>query len=1037
MHALMFAGWLACLSLAQVPHNQDQPPGPALSPQEALAKMSVPDGFTVELVASEPDIMNPVAMTIDERGRFWVTESFEYPRHEAGPGKDRIKILEDTDGDGRAEKVTIFAEGLNIPSGIAVGHGGVWVANSPDLLFLRDTDGDGKADKQDVVVTGFGRTDTHELPNSLLWGPDGWLYGLNGVFNHSHVKYSPSNPNFKENHPGWAFTCALFRVHPRTREFQIFCEGTSNPWGLTTNEEGSFFISACVIDHLWHLVQTGYYHRQGGAYPPHTWKIESIVKHKHQKAAYCGMTWFDSDAYPEQYRRKLYMGNIHGNCINSDKLQRNGSTYFGTGEPDFLSANDAWFMPVAQKVGPDGCLYVLDWYDRYHCYQDANRDPAGIDRLKGRLYRIRYKDSPRTPQFDLAKESDEQLFVRLGDPNIYYRETAQRILAERNTRAITQRLGGIALAANTPEVQRRHARFALLSCDLIGSKTDFLEARWANDFLKQPTPEDRVWGIRCLAEHVLVSFRNPRLGRGQLEESHFFELLSRGASDESPAVRLETMITVGLVGREYGMPLQHIYVAAYPQLVLEALGSEKNEDPLLARMAWQSLQPWLDHDPQQVVEYLGTPTMPFNSDTESTPLTWPSMADILPRIIDKLLSNPTTKEAVLSQFMEQFTSGPTANPELAAMLLRKVTARSQTGELSDELEQQLHAKWSGQLLRILKAGDRQPLYHAAVSLATTWEMKPGYEAALLVLGTEKFSNDERVAALESLAFAGQDELLRPVSRAFDNPTPETQEFRSRLLSGLARLDDPEVAAFILHYYSKLEPDLQPKAIELLTQRANWGLQLLAAIKTEKLTAAALNVNQVRKLLAFKNPELTQLVTATWGTLREERDPAREQVIRDMRQLIRSNPGDPLAGQKVFAKVCGQCHKIHGEGQDVGPDITLNGRNSYEQLLSNVFDPSLVIGAAYQARTVATTEGRVLTGLTVEDSPERITLKIQGGKLETIPRDQIEETRLSPLSMMPEGLEKQITQQEMIDLWAFLVLDKPPTDPSAKVLSGVR
>ena len=348
--------------------------------------MKLPEGFHAELVASEPDIVNPVAMTFDERGRIWITESLEYPRREPGRGRDRVKVLEDTDNDGKADRFTVFADGLNIPSGIAVGHGGVWVANSPDILFLQDTDGDGKADKTEVVVTGFGRDDTHELPNSLTWGPDGWLYGWNGVFNASHVVHRGKTYNF---------TCAIFRIHPKTRDFELFCEGTSNPWGIAWNPDGEAFASACVIDHLWHLTETGYYHRQGGPYPPFTWKLGSIVKHRHQKAAYCGIHFFDSDAYPPQYRERLYMGNIHGNSINVDTLERRGSTFRAKDAPDFLAANDAWFMPVVQKTGPDGCLYILDWYDRYHCYQDANRDPAGIDRLKGRLYRVRYKDAPR------------------------------------------------------------------------------------------------------------------------------------------------------------------------------------------------------------------------------------------------------------------------------------------------------------------------------------------------------------------------------------------------------------------------------------------------------------------------------------------------------------------------------------------------------------------------------------------------------------------------------------------------------------------
>ncbi len=160
-------------------------PNPARTPAEAIKAMTVPPGFQVELVASEPDIVNPVAMTFDERGRVWITESLEYPRRQAGPGRDRVKVIEDTDGDGKADRFSVFTQGLNIPSGIAVGHGGVWVANSPDILFLQDRDGDGKADFSEVVATGFGRHDTHELPNSLTWGPDGWLYGWNGVFNSS------------------------------------------------------------------------------------------------------------------------------------------------------------------------------------------------------------------------------------------------------------------------------------------------------------------------------------------------------------------------------------------------------------------------------------------------------------------------------------------------------------------------------------------------------------------------------------------------------------------------------------------------------------------------------------------------------------------------------------------------------------------------------------------------------------------------------------------------------------------------------------
>jgi putative heme-binding domain-containing protein len=233
----------------------------------------------------------------------------------------------------------------------------------------------------------------------------------------------------------------------------------------------------------------------------------------------------------------------------------------------------------------------------------------------------------------------------------------------------------------------------------------------------------------------------------------------------------------------------------------------------------------------------------------------------------------------------------------------------------------------------------------------------------------------------------------------------------------------------------MEPELQPKAIDLLTERASWSQRLLGAIAAKNIAPAALNVNQVRKLLASKDKELVKQVTAVWGTLREGRNPEREQVVAQMRELIRKTPGDAHRGTAVFKKVCAQCHKIYGEGVEVGPDVTNNGRSDFEQLLSNVFDPSLVIGAGYQATTVVTDAGQVLTGLVVEDSPQRVVLKVQGGEAKTIPRATIDEITSSKVSLMPEGLERQLQPQEIADLFAYLCLDRPPADPKARKIAG--
>ncbi len=550
-----------------IPRRQNELPHPARTVEEALEHWSVPEGFKVELVASEPMLVNPIDMTIDERGRFWLVESVEYPRKEGGPGEDRIRVLEDTTGDGKIDKSWIFADGLNIPCGIAVGYGGVWVSNSPDILFFQDTTGDGKADTREVVVTGFGREDSHELPNSLTWGPDGWLYGLNGVFNPSRIEQGG------EIH---RFDAAVFRIHPVTHEFQVFAEGTSNPWGIAFAPDGSLIVVACVIDHLWHIAEGGHYVRQAGSHPPHTWEIGSIVNHSHHLAAYCGLVYLDSDAYPEAYRDTLYMGNIHGAKINADVLERRGSTWFAAPSETrvLMESNDVWHMPVDQEIGPDGLLYVLDWYDRYNCYQDALFDPDGVDRQHGRLWRLNHVDAetPRRPAEDMGALSDASLIERLSSANIYHRETAQRLLAERllyGTAAPETRntLEGLVLAEATEFKTRMHALFSMISSFELDP--DFHEMLFEHE-----VDSVRAWAVRAagnFADEIGATVRSRVLER---------------VDDPSPEVQLQVAVAVPkLLGEEAVQPLVKVLAAA-------------GSDPLIPRIVWRNLHPLLPEHSQ-------------------------------------------------------------------------------------------------------------------------------------------------------------------------------------------------------------------------------------------------------------------------------------------------------------------------------------------------------------------------------------------------------------------------------------------------------
>jgi putative heme-binding domain-containing protein len=960
-----------------IPHRQDRLPNQPYSPEEAIRAMTVPPGFTVELVASEPDIVNPIAMTFDDRGRIWVTESLEYPRKSAGPGRDRVKILEDTDGDGRADRFTVFASDLNIPTGVAVGHGRVWVLNSPDLLSL--TEKDGKAASREVAVTGFGRADTHELPSTLTWGPDGWLYGFNGVFNPSHISSQGKD---------WQFTCALWRFHPRARKFEVFAEGTSNPYGLAWDTEGSAIVEAChwANDHLFHFVETGYYQRQAGPYPPYTLRLGSITDHGHQKTAYCGLAFFDSDAYPGQYRERLFTGNIHGNCINTDRLRRDGSTYIASEEPDFLSAHDAWFMPVAQKVGPDGCLYILDWYDRYHCYQDANRDPEGIDRLKGRLYRVRYKDSPRAPKFDLAAESDEQLIQRLSSPNIYFRESAQRLLSERNTDAVRARLCALALDRTAAPKTRLHALWAL-----VGGGD--LDPSFHMQVLQDPDAAVRAWGVRAA-------------GNAGRVDAEVRTAITRLASDPSPDVQLQVAIAARKVKGLDALAL------------LVEIASACGQDKLIPAIVWTNLHPLLPAEKTRFAALVA------RSDLKNAP----GLAKLLPRTVDRLLGEGTADGASVRSLLEQLAACDASSIQEA---LSVVSERfpSLAPAAQDVLRQALDPLAD----RLLQTNTEGPLSFSAQLLASQFR-KTLMDASAVPKRflDQKQPDTVRLQALDALVQFKDAALLDSLGRSLNSDTPA---FLAKVFTRLGKCDDKRVGGVILAAYPRLAPELQPLSIDLLLERMPWTRMLLDAVQKGRLPRDTLTANHLRRILESNDREAVWAVEKTWGNVRSERNPERERVVAEMGQWLKEHPGDPQQGARVFRNLCTQCHTLHGEGTKLGPDLTSNGRASFDQLVSNVFDPSLVIGQPYQATTVFTNDERALTGIVSEDSPERIVLDLPGGGRETIPRGEVKYMRTSKLSMMPEGIENAFSRKELADLFAYLSFDRPPSDPKAQLIPG--
>lgn len=999
IRTLAAASILALFSLSAVaqdpfiPRRQSKPPGPPLSPQQALEKMTVPEGFHVELVASEPDLLNPVAMAFDDRGRIYVTESFEYPRHEPGPGRDRIKILEDTTGDGHADKVTIFADGLNIPSGIAVGYGGVWVANAPDILFLEDTDGDDKADRQTVVATGFGRDDTHELPNALTWGPDGFLYGLNGVFNRSVVKQADRT---------YDFTCAMFRIDPITHHFDLFCEGTSNPWGITFNNEGSAFISACVIDHLWHLTETGYYHRQGGPYPPHTWKIESIVDYKHQMAAYCGIEYFDSPAYPESYRNKLYMGNIHGGCINVDSVTRNGSTYQGKPHDDFLTANDVWFMPVAQKVGPDGCLYVLDWYDRYHCYQDASADPQGVDRGHGRLYRVVHNTRPESKYKDIGALTNNQLADALSDPNIYIRQRAALNLHAR--------------FRQNPDSPETKATLDQLAENITGSDTLSQHQLFElTTLLYAPATTKKI--LHQLLDHndpVVTSWTVRAIGARQINSQETLQKTEALAANPDPRVRLQVAIAANKIAGPNAT-----------NWLLKVL-DHSTDDGLLPKIVWRNLEPNILANQTTIVARLSGSAA--NKDALLTTLA-PRIATRLLADVQPDLTTSTDADSITSVLQLADTLASTATPE-ASQVFNSLLAKLRTGEIRPPAAKPILESW---------ANNSKTEGASSLQLKAFAGQAPAIDRLTTLVQDQRLPTDVRTQLLSTLTAVAPNNLRAPLDQWLENQNASTESnntWRDALLDAVINRGDQQTKARLVESIANLPAGVQATIAERMSQREATSIQLLDTIISGKLPKDVVSPNQIRSLAKSKSEIVRQKAAEVWGTIRTDASATRQPVVEEMtKHLLSQAKGNAQRGLAVYDRICGQCHIMHNRGYEVGPNITRNGRGNFEQLIVSVFDPSLVIGDAYKSVSVLTVDGRVINGIVTEQSDQRVVLKIQGGKQEVIPTADIEELKQSSQSLMPEGLEAQMTKQELADLFALLSLENPPDSNQNQPIPG--
>ncbi|MEK0449233.1 MAG: hypothetical protein RL088_1501 [Verrucomicrobiota bacterium] len=540
---------------------------PSLSPAETAAKMKLPPGFKVQVVTAEPDVVQPIAMAQDDRGRLWVITNTNYPVC-PGEKKDSILIFEDTDGDGKADKRTVFYDKLTFPSGIEVGHGGVWVGAPPNLIFFPDKDGDDKPDSEpEVVLDGWGWEDTHETLNDFIWGPDGWLYGTHGVFTNSLVG-KPGTA--KEDRVG--INAAVWRLHPKTRKFERWAEGASNQWGIDWNDRGEAFFEACVIPHMWHAIQGARYQRQGGRhFNPHTYDdIKTIAWGRYEKAAYSGMMVYLGGLFPAEYRDTLFFHDIHMNKQRNERVVRSGSGYKSEKNGDFIVSEDKWFRGLQPQYGPDGSVFINDWYDKVPCHQQRDF----TDRSNGRIYKIT-TDSVKPVKVDLAKATEAELIAHQLNPNDWFVRHARRILQERGLSAEGVATLEKMLFENPDETRQLRALWTIHCC---GKLSDALLLK----AVAAKSEHVRGWSVTLACENGAPS---PAILAAM-------ERLAK--ADSTPLVRLR------VAGALQRIPVEK----RWPSLNALAANEEDAKDQNIPLMLWYAAEPAVAADPEKATELL-------------------------------------------------------------------------------------------------------------------------------------------------------------------------------------------------------------------------------------------------------------------------------------------------------------------------------------------------------------------------------------------------------------------------------------------------
>jgi putative membrane-bound dehydrogenase-like protein len=983
--ALHGAAWIALFCFpAFTAFAAETVTGPAPAEQVA-AEIEVPDGFHTTLFASEPDVQQPIGIATDERGRLWVAENYTYADETINfdaTQRDRIVILEDADGDGRSDRRTVFWDQAQKLTSVEVGYGGVWVLCAPQLLFIPDRNRDDVPDgPPEVVLDGWDQDAVrHNIVNGLRWGPDGWLYGRHGILATSLVgKPGAAEPERKR------INCGVWRYHPARRVFEVVAHGTTNPWGFDFDQHGEMFFINTVIGHLWHLVPGAHYERMYGAdFNPHLYQlIGQTADHVHWDTgekwsdirltvsdttsaaggghAHSGLMIYQGDNWPDRYRNTMFTLNFHGRRLNNDRLERRGAGYVGLHSDDLFFVKDEWFRGIDLLSGADGAAYIADWSDTGECHE-----ADGVHHASGRIYRLAWGEAKSLGRFDLHERADRELVKLQLDKNDWYVRQSRRLLAERHAAGSDMTTARQALLemfnAQRDETEQLRAMWALAA---IGAADD----DWLREQLDHPGEHLRVWAVRLLAD------------RATLDAATIERFAVLAETDDSGLVRLY------LASALQRMPLEKRWQLAEAL----ALRLEDAEDPQLPLMIWYGLEPAVAADPRQALALCGKPIVP-----------------LIRRHIARRIANEIDGKA---DFVSALVDVAAEHAEPAGQL---DVLRGMSEALQGRRNVPTPTAWSKAAESFSKSPSSD-VRDEARQLGVVFGDARAIAELRAIASDESADPEARRHALRTLAEVGGPETLALLRNLVND-----MELANEAIRGLAAYDAPDIPGLVLARITALDPAGRTLAIDALCSRPAYAKELLRAIEGGAMEPDAISASHARQIAGFNDETLTADLERLWGSVRSTAADKHEQIER-LRIILEGGKiaaGDASQGRALFDKACSTCHVLYGQGKVVGPDLTGSNRHNLTYLLENVVDPSASVGKDFHTTAVLLTSGQALSGVVLGKTDQTLKLRTQTEEV-TVDLDDVEEMVEQNLSLMPDGLLTQLTDEQIGDLFAYL------------------